>query len=139
MSYTERAVPVAVSPALSLAGVASPTLVSTTVRIAAGSSADAGDVLGVSLAMTGDLVDGTAIHVHYDAANGTLLLSGTDTTLATSKVQPQFALHGPKRSIVARLTESTDVRRCCRTSQSYLFPPTGRSRDPSDHNQGQVL
>src|SRR4029077_14829483 len=50
-----------------------------TVRIAAGSSADAGDVLGVRLAMTGDLVNGTSIHVHYNAANGTLLLSGSDT------------------------------------------------------------
>src|SRR3954464_2189343 len=79
-SYTENATGIVIAPALTVSDVDSSTLSAATVRISAGSFAGAGDTLGVNLAVTNGTVSGTNIHVSYNAANGTLLLSGTDTT-----------------------------------------------------------
>src|SRR5215210_1417893 len=71
-AYTESAAPVTLSPAVTVSDVDNAGLVSATVRITGGIFAGDGDVLAAN-------VSGTLITASYNAANETLLLSGSDT------------------------------------------------------------
>ena len=68
-TYTENGAPVVIAPNLTVADINSPALVSATVRI---TNAQRGDVLAAN-------VSGTPIAQSYNAANGTLQLTGNAT------------------------------------------------------------